>query len=265
MRLALLPPLIFSLATCSTAWAAEITEFNDSTSNGTSSTPLNAFLAGESTAVWLTASCTGDIAAVEVYWASQFGGAPSQIEFAVSLFSTGTHPTPGAVMINQGGANAVVWAPTLLDGVMNQFRFLDPPANTTAMSVPIVAGQQFVVSLEFINQSSGGAPFAPAPTIDQDGCQPLTNAVDVIPGGWLDACPQGVTGDFVIRAVVDCQASAVPVSNEWSSPVLVAMLAVIGFLAATGGLLGRRGARRPIVDREAARRPARQQAGRRPR
>lgn len=97
------------------------------------------------------------------------------------------------------------------------------------------------MSLQFLNQSSGGAPFVPAPTIDQDGCQPLTNAVDVIPGGWVDACPLGVTGDWVIRAVIDCQAVPTPVSGTWGTAFLVAALGVIGLLA-TGGFVGLRAA-----------------------
>ena len=215
----------------SSAAATEVTESNDSTLNGVPSTPLNAFLAGESVAAWFTASCTGDVVAAQVYWASQLGGANSQLEHSITIFGGGTHPTPGPVLINQGGANAVVSGPTLFDGVMNEFRFLDPPTNATALRVPVVVGQPFVVSLLFLNQSSGGAPFAPAPTIDQDGCQPATNAVDVLPGGWSDACPLGVTGDFVIRAIVDCAPASVPAARSWSLALLSAVLAAIGLLA----------------------------------
>ena len=227
----------------SRTWAAEVTESNDSTLGGVPSTPFANFLAGESTAAWLTASCTGDIVAAQVYWASQFGAAPSQIEQSISIFGSGTHPTPGAVLVNQGGASAVVVGPTLFDGVMNEFRHLDPPVNATPLRVPIAAGQSFVVSLEFLNQSSGGAPFSPAPTADQDGCQALKNAVDVLPGGWSDACVLGVTGDWVIRAVIDCQ-PAVPASNARSTAILIAVLAAMGLLATPRGWLGRRAATR---------------------
>jgi hypothetical protein len=237
-RLLVLVSAVIVAAIASNAYAVEVTESNDSTANGVPSTPLNAFIPGESAAAWLSASCTGDIVAAQVYWASQIGGAPAQIEHSITLYNAGPHPTPGAVMINQGGGNAQVVGPTLSDGVMNEFRFLDPPANTTALRVPIVAGQIFVVSLTFINQSSGGAPFVPAPTIDQDGCQPLKNAADVLPGGWLDACPLGVTGDFVIRAVIDCQMTEVPPIPTLSQWGLIAFGMLL--LTATAWALRRR-------------------------
>jgi hypothetical protein len=224
--------IVAALTLAPSSRAVEVTVLNDSTANGVPSTPLASFLPGESTAAWLTASCTGNIVAAQVYWASQVGSAPSQIEQGITLYNAGTHPTPGSVLLSQGVDPAQVVGPTLFDGVMNQFRFLDPPANTKAMSVPITSGQGFVVSLTFLNQSSGGAPFAPAPTIDQDGCQPQKNAVDILPGGWLDACPLGVTGDWILRAVIDCQPPSVPASSSTGAAVLVALLSSIGLWAA---------------------------------
>ncbi len=231
----ILGAIISALTLAPNGRAAEVTVFNDSTTNGVPSTPLANFLAGESVAAWLTSSCTGNIVAAQVYWASDFGGAPSQIEQSITLYGAGTHPTPGAILQSQGVDPAQVVGPTLSDGVMNEFRFLDPPANTKAMSVPVTNGQTFVVSLTFLNQSSGGAPFAPAPTIDQDGCQPQKNAVDVLPGGWNDACPLGVTGDWVIRAVIDCQAPPVPASSWLGAGALVSLLGSLGLLAAARG------------------------------
>jgi hypothetical protein len=228
--LAALSALLILTSLSAGSHAAEVTELNDSTLNGVPSTPLATFLPGESVAAWFTASCTGEIVAAQVYWASQLGGAPSQLEHSITIFGGGAHPTPGPVLINQGGANAVVLAPTLADGIMNEFRYLDPPTDSSPMRVPVAAGQDFVVSLEFLNQSSGGGPFVPAPTIDQDGCQAATNAVDVSPGGWNDACPLGATGDFVIRAVVECSAP-VPLSRDWSPALLIGIMATIGLFS----------------------------------
>ena len=148
-----------------------------------------------------------------------------QVLSPLALLQAGTHPSPGTVMTNQGGGNAQIVGPTVSEGTMNEFRFLDPPANTTALSVLVTAGQPFVVSLTFFSQSSGGAPFLPAPTIDQDGCQAGSNAADVIPGGWNVACLLGVTGDFVIRALVDCQAAATPTSSGWAVTLLIVSIA----------------------------------------
>jgi hypothetical protein len=176
---------------------AEVVHLNDSTVGGTPSTVANVFIPGESAASWLTASCNGDIVAMQVYWASQFGGAPTQVEQALTLFSAGTFPTPGASLASIPG-------PTLSDGVMNEFRYLDPPINSIPLQIPVSSGQDFVVSVQFFNQSSGN-PFAPSVTYDQDGCQTGANTADVIPGGWFDACLLGVSGDWVIRAIVDCE------------------------------------------------------------
>jgi hypothetical protein len=210
--------------------AVEIVQKNDSTIAGTPSTVADVFIPGETVASRLPASCDGDIVGVRVYWASQFGGAPAQLEDSITLFSDG-FPTPGAPLLNQGAVNAVIPLPTLIDGSMNEFRFLDPPTNAVPLSVPVTAGQSFVIGLKLLNQSAGGGPFAPSVVYDQDGCQSLRNAVDVIPGGWNDACPLGVTGDWVIRAVVDCQPSAVPAMGGPALALLLAGVAALGVAA----------------------------------
>jgi hypothetical protein len=110
----------------------------------------------------------------------------------------------------------------LNDTTLNEFRFLDPPTNAVGLSAPVTTGQAFVVSLEFLNQSSGN-PFASGPGFDQDGCQPGLNAVEASPGGWVDACVTGVTGDWVIRAVVDCA----PVAPATSFPARIVLAASI--------------------------------------
>jgi hypothetical protein len=206
------------------ATGAEVVVFNDSTANGLPSTVFNTFLAGESIASWFTASCSGDIVGARIYWASQFGGGPGSTEASISFFGAGTFPTPGSLLQNQGGANAVVTAPTLLDGVMNEPRFLDPPVDSVPLRVPVTLGQTFAVSLKLFSTNSGNA-FAPSVVADQDGCQGLTNAVDVMPGGWNDACPLGVTGDWVIRAVIDCSPLSVPGFGHWGVGAMISLLA----------------------------------------
>lgn len=234
MRTSLLSIALAVLAV-SAAQAVEVTVANDSTTGGTPSTVANVFLAGETVASTLTATCSGDIVAAQVYWASQFGGAPSQFEQSITLFGPGSFPTPGPILLNQGGANAVVSLPQLFDGVMNEFRFLDPPTDSVPLRVPVSAGQSFVVGLTLLNQSSGNA-FAPSVTYDQDGCQAQRNAVDVMPGGWSDACPLGVTGDWVIRAVVDCAPSAaVPLIGDAGLALLLGCLGIVGAYAVTVG------------------------------
>jgi hypothetical protein len=96
---------------------------------------------------------------------------------------------------------ATITAPTLSDTGINEFRHLDAGL-TLPLQVPVSAGQTVVVALEFLNTNSGN-PFAPSVVMDSDGCQPGLNAVNVMPGGWSDACPLGVSGDWVLRAVID--------------------------------------------------------------
>lgn len=219
MRFAALIAAAATLSAPATTRAVEAVSQNDSTIGGVPSTVANVFLAGESTAAWLTAACTGDLVAMQVYWASQFGGTPTQLEQSLTLFAGGTFPTPGATL-------AQIPGPMLVDGVVNEYRFLDPPTNSMPLQVPVAAGQTVVVSLQFLNQSSGN-PFAPSVTYDQDGCQASSNAVDVLPGGWSDACPLGITGDFVIRAVVDC-APPVPALDPRGAAALVFVMAACG-------------------------------------
>ena len=165
--------LISSSATLS--GAAEITVQNDSIPPGT---PLTAFLSGERAAAWLTMPVAGDIVGVEVIWSSMFGGTPPSLETAITLSPAGTYPTPGAVPL------ATIVLPTLLDGVPNVFRHLDPPADTMPLQIPVTAGQVIVVDLEFLNTNANNN-FAPSVEFDSDGCQNGLNSVFALPGGWL--------------------------------------------------------------------------------
>lgn len=221
------------------ARSAEVVVQNDSLTSGSLGTPCLCFISGEEVAAWLTAPCGGDIVAVQVYWGSQFGGNPTSLETAISVLGTGTFPAAGSVLQTQGSMNAIVVGPTLTDGQINEFRFLDPPTNLNALQVPVTNGQTFVVSLEFLNTNSG-FPFASTVVYDTDGCQSGRNAVNVMPGGWSDACLAGVTGDFMIRAVVDCSSASVPALSAWSAGLLATLL-----LLAAGGVLLAARRRRP--------------------
>jgi hypothetical protein len=123
---------------------------------------------------------------------------------------------------------------------MNEFRYTDPPANTQPISVPVRNGDTFSLSLKLFNSGSP-APFGTGITYDQDGCQTGVNAVDVLPGGWMDACPLGVTGDFIIRAILACEVAPVPAAGGPARIVLVALVAFVGVLVAV--------AQRPLTKR----------------
>jgi hypothetical protein len=196
--------------------AAEVPVQNDSLASPAAGNPCQCFLSSEEVAAWLTSPCTGDLVAAEIGWASPFGGNPASLETAITVRAGGAFPTPGATLMTQGGNPAIVVGPMLADGILNQFRFLDPPTNTQSLRLPVTSGQVVVVSLEFLNQTSGN-PFASDVVWDADGCQSGKNTVFAIPGGWSDACPLGVAGDWMIRAVVDCQATTTTTSTTSTS------------------------------------------------
>ncbi|MCP3981090.1 MAG: hypothetical protein GY716_17470 [bacterium] len=136
-----------------------------------------------------------EILRVRIGWGSQFGGAPDALEQSIHIYEGGL-PNPGVPIFTQNG-------PVLTDGVINEFDFEPLPGSILVTSSPVS------VTLEFLNQNSGD-PFTPTVIHDGNGCQAGKNVVFAVPGGWNDACPLGVTGDWVFGLVyrpVTCAAS----------------------------------------------------------
>jgi hypothetical protein len=117
---------------------------------------------------------------IGIGWGSQFGGQPQVLEQAIHVYGAGL-PNPGAPIYTLPG-------PQLTDGFINVF-------DVSALNWTVNSGP-FTVTLEFLNQNAGD-PFAPSVVHDGNGCQIGKNVVFAIPGGWNDACPLGVTGDWV--------------------------------------------------------------------
>ena len=107
-----------------------------------------------------------------------------------------------------------------------EYRFLDPGL-TMPLNLPVTAGETFVVALEFANTNAGGGIFTPSVVYDGDGCQPGLGAVLPIPGSWTDICLVGVTGDIVIRAIVD-EPLPVPVLPGGLLALLAGLLVLAG-------------------------------------
>ena len=178
----------------SAAHAAEVTVQNDSLSAGDDGIIQAGFVAGESAASWLTSPCDGTIVAVQVFWRSLFGTTGQTLQDSVTIFNGGAFPTPGAVL-------TLIEGPVMTDSVINEFRFLDEN-NTIPLSVPVTNGQTFVVSFRFFETPN--PVLGPSVVIDIDGCQAGKNTIDASGLGWISSCLLGVTGDWVIRAVVEC-------------------------------------------------------------
>lgn len=180
--------------TASTVRAAELVLQNDSLIDGSTGVIQSGFDPGESAAAWLTSPCEGNIVAAQVFWRSTTGTAPLSIEDSITIFDAGSFPTPGTVLTTIEG-------PVMTDSVLNEFRYLDEN-QTIPLVVPVTSGQTFVVSFKFLNDP----PPASGPSVvnDFDGCQAGKNAIDAVGLGWVSSCLLSVSGDWVIRAIVDC-------------------------------------------------------------
>ncbi|HSX62541.1 MAG TPA: DUF11 domain-containing protein [Tahibacter sp.] len=190
----------FALATAlfgTGAGAVEQTIKNDSLTNGASGVIIYGFAANEAAASWLTSPCTGTVRAVQVFWTSPGVNQPVEIHDSVKVFRAGTFPTPGALAAEVAG-------PVLSDGVINEWRYLDEN-NTVPLSVPVALNEVFVVAFTFLQPPITNT--TPSLVRDTDGIQSGRNALLAEIGGnliWFDSATLGLTGDWVIRAVVDC-------------------------------------------------------------
>lgn len=123
-----------------------------------------------------------EILKVGIAWGSQFGGTGTTIEDAIHIYAAGL-PNPGAPIFSLVG-------PVMTDGVINEFNLEPIPGEITIASGP------FTVALEF-NNANAGDIFAPSVLYD-GGCQSGKNVIFAIPGGWKNACTEGVPGDWLI-------------------------------------------------------------------
>ena len=194
MRSALWLPV--GIAIAATATANEVVVKNDSLVDGASGVIVAGFAVGEAAASWLTSPCDGSVVAAQIFWASGSGGAEPAIEDTLIVYRAGDFPDPGA-------NEAQIDGPVLNDGFLNEFRYLDE-GNTIPLDVAVVQGETFVVSLSFLEATPS---VGPSVVRDTDGITPFGNALygDIGFGDqWYDAAFVGITGDWVIRAVVDC-------------------------------------------------------------
>jgi len=187
--------LMIPLSMCATALGQEITVQNDSLTDGDTVAICPCFAANEEAAVWLTSPCDGNIVAIQIFWKSLLGGAQISLEDSIIVYNAGNFPNPGSVKDSFDG-------PTLTDGGLNEFRFQDEN-QTIPISIPVTAGEEFVVSLKF-DVANFTNQFLPSIVADTDSCQSGKNTVKVNGSTWADACDLGVNGDWVIRAVIDC-------------------------------------------------------------
>lgn len=189
----------------SIAAAQEVTVQNDNAMPPTV-TIVGDFAVGERAAAWLTSPCDGTIVAVQVSWFAT-GAAPDSLEQSIRISSAGTFPNPGSTLFTIAG-------PLMVAGGINEFR---DDGMSNPVSVPVTMGQTVVVDLQYAN-STNIASGQPSIVRDMDGCQAGRNAIFATPpGAWFNACSLGITGDLVIRMVVDCIPPAPDVTFDTTS------------------------------------------------
>lgn len=199
--------LLALVSTALPSGAAEMTVKNDSVTDFSQVAVQAGFAASEQAAAWLTSPCNGNIVAVQVFWRSLLGGAPAAFGDSIRIYQAGTFPVPGTQL-------EVLVAPLLNDGFLNEYRFLDEN-NTIPLMVPVMENQVFVVSFRF---DSAPPLTGPSVVTDIDGCQAGKNGLFAIPpSSWFSACSLGVSGDFVLRAVVDCSVNPLIFEDAFES------------------------------------------------
>lgn len=210
------------------------TETSVQNDNGVTGSPCVCFIEGDDVTAWLESPCDGSIVAVQVQWGSVAGNALDFFENSISVRAGDSFPDDlGSVLLMADGVTpATVVLPQLVDGELNEFRFLEA-TNKTPLDVPVGNGQTFVVSLNILNQSSGqNENFTPSVFADADGCQPGKNSF-ITGGVGGDACDAGVAGDWMIRAIVDCANNPIPAVSEWG--VAIMALLMIGMASVAFG------------------------------
>ncbi|MEO7935749.1 MAG: DUF11 domain-containing protein [Dokdonella sp.] len=183
------------------ASAAEMTVQNDSLTDFGSAIIEGGFVTGEKGASWLTSPCDGNIVAVQIFWLSNTGGSGQLLGDSIDIYRSGTYPTPG--MLAQQ-----ITGPLLSDGVINEYRFLDEN-NTAPLTVPVTSNETFVIAYTFSENTPASGPSL---AVDANGIVNGRNAIYARISGntyeWRTSESFLVSGDWVIRAVVNCQAAA---------------------------------------------------------
>ncbi|MCB9837836.1 MAG: hypothetical protein H6813_00715 [Phycisphaeraceae bacterium] len=118
--------------------------------------------------------------------------------FWASALSNGTQSLQDSILIYTGNFNllANLEGPVMTDGALNEFD-LEP------LNIVINSPTQLTVGLQFFDAPNGDVLKGTLAT-DNNGCQSGLNWV-FIPGNgsWFNLCSFGVSGDLVIRTIID--------------------------------------------------------------
>ena len=123
---------------------------------------------------------------VQFFWTSQAGDAGPSIQDSIRIYDSGL-PEPNLVFLSD--------PPQLIDGFLNEFDF-------SFFDIIFEEPTVITIGLAFSDAPNGDVN-KPSLVTDIDGCQWGLNPIFAIPGGWQDTCQYGVSGDWVIRAIVE--------------------------------------------------------------
>ncbi len=140
-----------------------------------------------------------EILKVRIGWGASIGLPPAQLEGALRIYSGGL-PNPGAPQFDLAG-------PVMTSGVINEFDLEFIPGNKTIASGP------FSTSLLFANANANNI-FAPSVIIAGGGCTPGANLIKFTNGTWVDACSQGVSGNWVFEVTYRIASSGCDLLNR---------------------------------------------------
>lgn len=185
--------MIIGVLACATIATAqeEVLLRNDSLENGDTGAIQLGFVPGEIGAATFFAPpelFPIQIKSVQFFWTSFQGGQTDSLQEAILVYEGGL-PNPGPPIFESAG-------PVMVDGFLNEF-------DLSPFNLIIEEPGPFTVGLQFSDDAPNGNPLAPSLVTDINGCQAGLNPINAIPGGWLDICLFGVSGDLVIRAVVE--------------------------------------------------------------
>jgi len=178
-------------------YAEEVVVKNDSITSFGQAVIVGDFIAGEHAGVRLTSPCNGTIVAVQILWLEGTPGHGQSLEQAIHIYDGPNFPTPSAQL-------ALLEGPVLTPGYWNEFRYLDE-TQQFPLNVPVTAGQNFYVTLEFANPTDVGNG-GPSVVRDTNDCQSGRNVLYGNLGmgwNWYNFCLL-LAGDLAIRAVIDC-------------------------------------------------------------
>jgi hypothetical protein len=132
---------------------------------------------------------------VQIYWQSGL--------------SNGTQSLQDAINIYTGNFNLIanLEGPVLTDGSLNEF-------DLSALNIVINSPTTLTVGLQFFDAPNGDG-LKPTLATDDNGCQSGLSVV-FTPGPdiWFNLCAFGVSGDLVIRTIIDPMGSIIPCPGD---------------------------------------------------